>query len=109
MQGDQLSWPCRTVWDIDASHSALTLAEIAKREETGIRAIYRSLETLQTAKGPLYTQGVARASRWAVVETFKSKLPSFFQHPPIEIFFFEERYIDASYFRQYRSIPSPGP
>ena len=91
MRGDQLYRQCRTIRDVNASHSGLTLAEIAKREEAGIQAIYRDLETLHMAKGPLYTQGVHRGNRWAIVETFKPKLPSFFQHPPIKIVFLLKR------------------
>jgi hypothetical protein len=51
------------------------VAEIANREETGIRTIYRDLEALQYAGFPLYTERVDKANRWAFVDTFKFKIP----------------------------------
>ena len=49
MRGDQLARQWRIIRAIEASPSGLTVAEIAKREETGIRTIYRDLEALQPA------------------------------------------------------------
>jgi predicted DNA-binding transcriptional regulator YafY len=44
MKGDQLARQWRVIRAIEASPGGLTVAEIAKREETGIRTIYRDLE-----------------------------------------------------------------
>jgi len=44
MRGDQLSHQWRVIRATEASPNGLTVAEIAKREETGIRAVYRDLE-----------------------------------------------------------------
>ena len=63
MRGDQLARQWRVIRAIEASTSGLTVAEIAEREETGIRTIYRDLEALQAAGFPLYTEKVERASR----------------------------------------------
>jgi hypothetical protein len=49
MSGDQLAQQCRVIRAIGASPSRLIGAESAKREETGIRIIYRDLETLLDA------------------------------------------------------------
>jgi predicted DNA-binding transcriptional regulator YafY len=49
MRGDQLARQWRIIRAIEASPSGLTVAEIAKRETTGIRTIYRDLEALQPA------------------------------------------------------------
>jgi predicted DNA-binding transcriptional regulator YafY len=76
MRGDQLARQWRVIRAIEASPSGLTVAEIAKREETGIRTIYRDLEALQAAGFPLYTEKVERASRWAFVDTYKFKIPA---------------------------------
>jgi hypothetical protein len=46
MRGDQLARQWRIIRAIEASPTGLTVAEIAKREETGIRTIYRDLEAL---------------------------------------------------------------
>ena len=47
MRGDQLARQWRVIRAIEASSNGLTVAEMAKREEAGIRAIYRDLEALQ--------------------------------------------------------------
>jgi len=47
MRGDQLARQWRIIRAIEASPNGLTVAEIAQREETGIRTIYRDLEALQ--------------------------------------------------------------
>ena len=49
MRGDQLARKWRLIRAIESSPGGLTVAEIAKREETGIRTIYRDLEALQPA------------------------------------------------------------
>jgi hypothetical protein len=46
MRGDQLARQWRVIRAIEASSNGLTVAEIANREETGIRTIYRDLEAL---------------------------------------------------------------
>jgi len=75
MRGDQLARQWRIIRAIEASPNGLTVAEIAQREETGIRTIYRDLEALQAAGFPLYTERVNGANRWAFVDTFKFKIP----------------------------------
>jgi len=47
MRGDQLARQWRVIRAIEASPNGLTVAEIARREGTGIRTIYRDLEALQ--------------------------------------------------------------
>jgi predicted DNA-binding transcriptional regulator YafY len=49
MRGDQLIRRWRVIRAIEASPNGLTVTEIAQREETGIRTIYRNLDALQTA------------------------------------------------------------
>jgi len=44
MRGDQLARQWRVIRAIEASPNGLTVAEIAKREDSGIRTIYRDLE-----------------------------------------------------------------
>jgi predicted DNA-binding transcriptional regulator YafY len=73
MRGDQLARQCRNIWEIEASPNGLTETEIAQREETGIRTIYRDLEALQSAGLPLLTEKVERAIRWTFIDTFKIK------------------------------------
>jgi hypothetical protein len=46
MRGDQLARQWRVIRAIEASPGGLTVAEIAKREETGIPGIYFDLEVL---------------------------------------------------------------
>ena len=74
MRGDQLARQWRIIRAIEASPNGLTVAEIAKRKETGIRTIYLDLETLQAAGFPLYTERVDRVNRWAFIDTFKFKI-----------------------------------
>ncbi len=76
MRGDQLARQWRVIRAIEASKSGLTVTEIAEREETGIRTIYRDLEALQSAGFPLYTEKVDKANRWAFVDTYKFKIPA---------------------------------
>jgi predicted DNA-binding transcriptional regulator YafY len=80
MRGDQLGRQWRTIRAIGTSPNGLTVTEIAQREETGIRTIYRDLEALQAARFPLYTEKVERATRWAFINTFKFKIP-----PPLAL------------------------
>ena len=47
MRGDQLARQWRFIRAIESSPNGLTVAEIANREETGIRTIYRDLEALR--------------------------------------------------------------
>ena len=75
MRGDQLARQWRVIRAIEASPGGLTVTEIAEREETGIRTIYRDLEALQAAGFPLFTERVERANRWAFIDTFKFKIP----------------------------------
>jgi len=49
MRGDQLARQWRIIRAIESSPAGLTVAEIAKREETGIRTVYRDLDALQPA------------------------------------------------------------
>ena len=56
MPGDQLSRQWRATRAIEASLNRLTVAEIAKRGERGIRTICRYLEALQAAGLPLFTR-----------------------------------------------------
>lgn len=79
MRGDQLALQWRVIRAIEASPGGLTVAEIAKREETGIRTIYRDLEAIQAAGFPLFTERVERASRWVFTDIFKCKVPPFFR------------------------------
>ena len=74
MRGDQLARQLRIICPIEASPGGLTVAEIAKREETGIRTIYRDLESLQAAGFPLYTERVERSNRWTFIDIFKFKI-----------------------------------
>ena len=76
MRGDQLARQWRIIRGIEASSNGLTVAEIAKREETGLRTIYRDLEALQSAGFPLYNEKVDKANRWAFVDTYKFKIPA---------------------------------
>jgi predicted DNA-binding transcriptional regulator YafY len=76
MRGDQLARQWRIIRAIESSSNGLTVAEIAKREETGLRTIYRDLEALQSAGFPLYTERVDKAKRWAFVDTYNFKVPA---------------------------------
>jgi hypothetical protein len=75
MRGDQLAGQWPIIRAIEASPNALTVTEIAQREETGFRATYRNLEAPQASGSPLYTKRVNRANRWAFKDTFKFKIP----------------------------------
>ena len=75
MQGDQLSRQWRAIRAIEARLNGLTVAGIAKREETGIRTICRYLEALQAGSFPLYTERADKVNHWAFIDTFKFKIP----------------------------------
>ena len=75
MRGDHLARQWRLIRAIETSPNGLTVTEVANREETGIRIIYRDLEALQAVGFPLYTERVERATRWAFIDTFKFKIP----------------------------------
>ena len=76
MRGDQLSRQWLVIGAIEASPNGLTVAEIAKREDSGIRTIYRDLEAFQTAEYSPSTKSVEKANRWAFIGTFKFKIPA---------------------------------
>ena len=75
MRGDQLSRQWRSIRAIEARPNRLTVTEIAQREETGIRTIYRDLEALQAARFLLYSERADRTNRWAFMDPFKFKIP----------------------------------
>jgi len=74
MRGDQLAREWRVIRAIEASPGGLTVNEVAQREETGSRTIYRDLEALHVAGFPLYPQRVDQGNRWAFIHTFKFKI-----------------------------------
>ena len=74
MQGDQLSQQYRVAWATKAIPNGPTVAEIGKREEAGIRPIYRDLEALQATGFPLYTERGKRATRRAFIDIFRFKI-----------------------------------
>ena len=67
MRGNQLTRQWRVIRAIEANPGGLTVAEIANFPST--------LEALQAAGFPLYTEKVEKANRWAFVDTFKLKIP----------------------------------
>jgi hypothetical protein len=73
MRGDQLARQWQMI-QASASLNGLTIAEIAQREETGIRTIYLDLEPFQASGFPLYTQRVGKATRWPFIASFKFKI-----------------------------------
>ena len=75
MRGDQPSRQWRVIRAIEASPNGLTVAEIAKREETEARAIYGGMEALQATRFRLCTERADRTNRWAFMDTFKFKIP----------------------------------
>jgi hypothetical protein len=87
MRGDQLARQWRVFRAIEASPNGLTVTEIAKREDTGIRTIYRDLDALQAAGFPLYTEKAEPANRWAFRETSKFRpFPPFTLTKPSSLF-----------------------
>ena len=85
MRGDHLARQWRVIRAIESGPNGLTVAEIARREETGARTIYRDLEALQAAGFPLYTEKVDRSNGWAFIDTFKFKILPSHAKPPIFI------------------------
>ena len=75
MRGDQLARQWRIIRAIEANPIGLSVTQIAQREETGIRTIYRDLEALQAAGFSQYPEKVKKANRWAFTDTFKFKIP----------------------------------
>ena len=75
MRGYQLArqWPVGRA--IEASPNGLTVAELAKQEETGLGTIYQDLEDLQADSFSLYIERVNRSNRWAFRDIFKFKIP----------------------------------
>jgi hypothetical protein len=102
MRGDQLARQWRVIRAIEASPNGLTVAEIAKWEETRIRTIYRDLEALQAAGFPLYTEKVERATRWAFIDTFKFKIPPPFTLTELMSLYF---YKDTEFVEGSRDFP----
>ena len=75
MRGDQVARQLRVIRTIESSPNGLTAAEIAKREEMGIRTICRYLVAPQAAGFPLYTERTEKANHWVFVDTFKFEIP----------------------------------
>jgi hypothetical protein len=73
MRGDQLTRQWRVIRAIEASPGGPTVAEVANFPST--------LEALQAAGFPLYTERVEKANRWAFIDTFKFKI-----RPPIAVY-----------------------
>ena len=101
MRGDQLARQWRIIRSVEASPNGLTVAEVAQREETGIRIIYRDMEALQAAGFPLYTEKVGLARRrWAFIDSFKLKIP-----PPFTLTQLMSLYFYEDLVRVFRGIP----
>jgi predicted DNA-binding transcriptional regulator YafY len=100
MRGDQLARQWRVIRAIESSPNGLTVAEIAQREEKGLRTIYRDLEALQDAGFPLYTEKVEKANRWAFVDTFKFKIP-----PPFTLTELMSLYFYKDLVRVFKGTP----
>lgn len=75
MRGYQLGWQWRTIRAIGTSSNGLTVAEIAKREEIGIRTIYRDLDALQGVGVHLDAERAEWNNRWAFIDMFIFKIP----------------------------------
>ena len=52
------------------------MSEFAKRKQTGIRTIYRDMEVLPVAGLSLYAETAEKTTGWALIDTFKFKVPS---------------------------------
>jgi len=66
MQGKQLARQWRVIRAIETSPNGLTVAEIANFPS--------SLEALQAAGSPLYTERVDHSNRWTFSDTLKFKI-----------------------------------
>jgi hypothetical protein len=93
MRGDQLARQRRVLRAIEASPNGLTPAELAKREDNGIRTIVRDPGALQEAGFPLPTKRVEGANRWAAIDTFKSKISPLFTLTPSEVFLLKSNFV----------------
>ena len=78
MRGDQLARQWRIIRTIKASLYGLTLAEIGKREKSGLRTIYHDLKALRVVSFSLCTERVDRSNSWAFIDAFKFKIPPLF-------------------------------
>ena len=76
MRGDQLDRQWRIIRAMEASPNGLTVREIAKREETGFRTIYRNVEALQVGGCSVSTERVGRTNCWAFIDTYKFAIPT---------------------------------
>jgi hypothetical protein len=74
MRGGQLGLRRRIIRAIEASPSGLAVAEIAKREETGVRTIYSDLEALQLCAFPPYTEKVDWANHLTFIGILKPQI-----------------------------------
>ena len=75
MRGEQLARQWRIIRAIESSKAGLTVAELSRLEETGLRTVYRDMEALQDAGFPLYAQRVDGSNRWFFVDSYKFKVP----------------------------------
>jgi len=91
MRGDQLARQWRIIRAIEASPNGLTVAEIAKREETGIRTSYRDLEALQPTSHAKAQSAPSKRST-PILPFIKIFLPHCFRRYPHFFFFHSERY-----------------
>jgi hypothetical protein len=71
MWGDQLAGQCRLFRAIEVSRNGRPGAEVAKREENGIKTIYWDPDTLQAGGYAPYTERVLRA----FIDTFRFEIP----------------------------------
>ncbi len=76
MRGDQLAQQGRIIRAMETSPKGLTVTEIAKREETGFRTIYRNVEALQVGGCSVHTERVERTNCWVFIDTYKFTIPT---------------------------------
>lgn len=100
MRGDQLARQWRIIKSIEASGKGLTVAELAERENIGVRTIYRDLVALQEAGFPLYTERVERASRWNFIDSYKFRIP-----PPFTLTELMSLHLYRDFVRVFRGTP----
>ena len=77
MPGDHLARERGIFRAIEASPNGLTVTEIAQREETGIRTIYRDLEALQAAGFPYPCHAKAQSTPGEIFRLLLSFLDIF--------------------------------
>ena len=99
MRGDQLARQWRIIKALETSRIGLTVAELAEREETSVRTIYRDLEAIEVAGFPLYKEWTGGASRWAFIDTFRFKMP-----PPFTITELMSLYLYRDLTRVFKGI-----